>query len=80
MSDKEKPDTTTPRTYRLDSLEALRRFHGRILNEVRSGKLDAVLGSKLSYMTNVHAGLVKDSDLELRLAALEAKLKEDRDG
>lgn len=74
MSSNGNTDQTTPRNFRLDSLDALRRFHGRILNEVRNGQLDAVLGSKLSYMVNIHAGLLKDGDLETRLTELEQRL------
>ncbi len=63
---------------RLKTLIDLRRYVGSIINrleENNGGDLTPELGGRLGYLSNILAGIIKDSDLEARLRAVEEKLK-----
>jgi hypothetical protein len=61
-----------PRKRRLKSLDDLRRFLADVLNRLEAGKLDDAAAKTRAYVVNILSAVVKDSDIEARLAALEA--------
>lgn len=64
-----------PRKRRLKSLDDLRRFLADVLNRLEAGKLDDAAAKTRAYVVNILSAVVKDSDIEARLAALEAQAK-----
>lgn len=72
-------DTPTPRVpakRRLKSASDLRLFLGDVLNRVNRNELDPATGRTLAYIGQVLAGIISASDIETRLAALEAQAQE----
>lgn len=61
---------------RFGTLSDLRRYLGQVLNQLDSGELTEVQAKARGYLIGVLAGIIKDSDLESRLAALEAAVGE----
>ena len=55
---------------RFRTLQDCRRYLGNLLNRIEAGEL-AATASVRGYLTNILAGLIKDSDLERRIEALE---------
>lgn len=60
---------------RLRSLEDARRFLAVIINDVHMDSIDPTKGSKLAYMIQILGRLIEGGDLEKRVLALEAALK-----
>lgn len=56
---------------RLKSLDDLRRYLAWTLNQLESGEIDDARAKTAAYCTNIMAGIIRDSDLEARIAALE---------
>lgn len=63
-----------PPVARLKSLEDVRRYLARLINELRRGEVDPAIAGKVGFLCNVLISIIKDGDLEGRLAAIEAKL------
>lgn len=70
-------DTPTPRRPRLRTLDDLKRYTANLIHETREGKVDPGLSSKLGYLIGLLTGLIKDGDLETRLAELEQRLQKE---
>jgi hypothetical protein len=62
----------------LKSLSDLRRFVGKIANELYSDEIDVNKAKALGYLTNVLKDIITDEDLEQRLEAMERVLKMQR--
>ena len=60
----------------LKTLSDLRRFVGKIANELYRDEIDTDRARALAYLSNVLKDIIKDSDLEVRLRSLEEKMKE----
>jgi len=60
---------------RLKTLCDIRRYLAGLINRVEAGELDPNVMSKLTYTSNVLAGIVRDSDLEQRIKQLEEQVK-----
>ncbi len=67
-----------PRKRRLKSLDDLRRFLADVLNRLEAGKLDDAAAKTRAYVVNILSAVVKDSDIEARLAALEAAQQKEK--
>jgi hypothetical protein len=61
---------------RLKTLADIRRFLAWTLNQLEAGKIDESRAKTVAYCLNILSGVVKDSDLETRLATLERQMKE----
>ncbi len=59
---------------RLKTIADARRYLARLVNETRAGKVDPQLAGKLGYLVNILIGCIKDTDIEERLAKLEAEV------
>ena len=55
----------------LTKMQHVRGELSRLYREVRTGKLDAGTATKLTYMLQVLAKIIQESDIETRLSALE---------
>jgi len=62
----------------LKSLSDLRRFVGKIANELYRDEIDVNKAKALGYLTNVLKDIITDEDLEQRLEAMERVLKMQR--
>lgn len=60
---------------RLKTLADLRRYLANALNKFENGEIVESHLKAVAYVSNVMAGIIKDSDLEARVAALEAQSK-----
>ena len=54
----------------------LRRSLGGVLNLLDSGELTEVAAKSRAYICGILAGIIKDSDIEARLTALEKSMQE----
>jgi hypothetical protein len=64
--------TPRPRRIRLETVRDVRReLHG-LYREARSGKLDPSVATRLAYLLQISARLFEVSELERRVALLEA--------
>jgi len=70
-----KPPVGVPKA-RLKTADDLRRYVARLINEARRGEVDPMLAGRLGYLCNILLGIIRDSDLETRLAALESAMEE----
>lgn len=61
---------------RLKTLADIRRYLAGLINRVEAGEVDPSVMSKLAYVSNVLAGIIKDSDIEARIERLEQELKQ----
>lgn len=59
---------------RLKSLNDIRQFLSAIINELYQERIDENRAKSFGYLCNILSGIVKDSDIESRLEALEEKL------
>lgn len=57
----------------LKTLRDVRREMSRVYGECRRGTLDVADGSKLTYMLSQVGRVIADHELEVRIAALEAR-------
>ncbi len=64
---------------RLNSLRDVRRFMARIINQLHRNEIDESKGRTLAYMSSILKDVLKESDIEERVAALEALRKEKED-
>jgi hypothetical protein len=62
-----------PRVGRLKTLEDVRAEMGKVYRAARRGELDVSTAGKLGYLLSQLAALVKDTDIEKRIAALEKR-------
>lgn len=62
--------------YRLKTLDDIRRFLARVINLVDADKMDSTKGRALGYLCNTAATVIKDSEIESRIAALETRLND----
>jgi len=60
---------------RLKSLEDLRRWLADAGNRLESGNIDVTHARTVAYLCSVMSGIIKDSDLEARLEALEKSME-----
>lgn len=61
---------------RFGTLSDLRRYLGTVLNQLDSGELTEVQAKARAYIIGILSSIIKDSDLESRLAALEQTVQE----
>lgn len=59
---------------RLESVRDCRREMARLYRAAREGRLDASIATKLGFLLDKLVGMIRDDDLEARLARLEAQL------
>ncbi len=59
---------------RLNNPRQIRRFLGRILNEIYEGTMSEQRGKALAYVSQVLLRAIETDDIENRLSALESKL------
>lgn len=67
------PPEPTPRRIKLTTVRGVRREMASVYTDCRQGRMDAVVGSKLTYMLTAVAKVLETSDLEKRIAVLEAR-------
>jgi hypothetical protein len=67
------------RGIRLKSLPDIRRFAARVANMLYKDEMDEGKARALAYLCNTMKDIIKDSDVEERVAALEALRKEQED-
>ncbi len=67
------PDPTPQKRLKLTTVRGVRREMAAVYTDCRQGRMDAVIGSKLTYMLTSIAKVLETSDLEQRIAALEGK-------
>ena len=60
---------------RLKTLSDIRRYLAGLINRVEAGEVDPSVMSKLAYVSNVLAGIIKDSDIEKRIEQLERQVE-----
>lgn len=65
------PARPSPR-LRLSTIRDCRRELARVYAEVRAGTLEPQTGTRLCYLLTAMVGMIRDSELEQRIAALEA--------
>lgn len=61
---------------RLKSTLDVRRFLASVLTRMESGEIEAGLGSRLAYVSNVLLKALELSAIERRIESLEAQLRE----
>jgi len=64
---------------RLKSLQDIRRFLAQITNQLENGEIEESKARCLGYLCSIMQSIIKDSDLELRIEALERTLKLQKD-
>ena len=64
------------RGVRLKTLADIRRFMAKIINQLHRNEIDESRGRTLAYMSSILKDVLKESDIEERVAALEALRKE----
>lgn len=62
---------TKVRKIRLKSLVDIRRFIASVINDIRQGRMDHAEGKTYGYLASILQSIVKDSELEQRIEALE---------
>jgi hypothetical protein len=63
------------RHYRLKTLDDLRRYLARLINETRAGDIAPQLAGKLGFLLNVLKGVITEAELESRVSELERLIK-----
>ncbi|MBU0992253.1 MAG: hypothetical protein KJ737_07135 [Proteobacteria bacterium] len=66
---------TPPRSIRLKTLADLRRFLARVVNQLHGGQIEEGTARTFAYILSIMKEIIKDSDLEQRLEAVERALK-----
>ena len=64
------------RKRRLKSLGDIRKYLAYVLNEYENGQADETKVKTVAYCCNILSGVIKDSEIESRLAALEQQMQE----
>jgi len=64
---------------RLKSLADIRKFLAHILNEYENGQADETKVKTVAYACNILSSIIRDSELENRIEALERTLKLQKD-
>jgi hypothetical protein len=64
-----------PYRKRLKTLEDVRIYLARLINEARMGEVEPSLAGKLGFLLNILRGVIVDSDLEARVGKLEKELE-----
>lgn len=64
-----------PRRYRLKTLEDLRRYLARLVNETEAGTIDPAISGRLGYLCNILKSVISEAELEQRVAELERFLR-----
>ena len=64
------------RKRRLKSLGDIRKYLSHVLNEYENGQADETKVKTISYACNILSGIIKDSEIEARLTALEQQISE----
>lgn len=72
------PETPPSRVTRLKTLDDVRVELGRIYREARTKKLPLDQAKGLAYLLQVMSALMKDTELERRIVALEGDAREHR--
>ncbi|MGA7878384.1 MAG: hypothetical protein WCA08_22180 [Desulfoferrobacter sp.] len=65
-----------PRKYRLKTLDDLRRYLARLINETEAGTIDPSVSGRLGYLCNILKSVISEAELEGRVAELERLIKE----
>ncbi|WP_321419347.1 hypothetical protein [uncultured Desulfobacter sp.] len=60
----------------LKTLADLRRFVGRVANELYRDEIDTDKARALAYLSNVLKGIIESGDLEQRISRLERQAEE----
>ena len=60
---------------RLKSIEDCRRYLSGLVNSAESGQVEPQMAGKLAYITNILISCIKDSELEVRIEALESRIR-----
>jgi len=68
-------ETKKPYRKRLKTIEDVRVYLARLINETRRGEVDHVVAGKLGFLLNILRGVIVDSDLEARVTRLEEGLE-----
>ena len=76
MGCKKEVQKPKPAKRRLKSLSDARRFLADLINALNRDEIDSSKGSKLAYMISILGRLIEGGDLEKRVLALEAALKD----
>lgn len=63
---------------RLKSLVEVRRFLAKVLNGLDAGEIDESKARTLGYLCSILKDVIRDSDLEQRIAKLEQGVKNDK--
>ena len=64
----------------LKNLDDCRRFLARVINELRSGKLEESRGRAIIYGIATLQSVIKDNDLEQRMGQMEKRLEDKTNG
>lgn len=77
MTDKkEKGLGGVPPKRRLKSADDCRRFLADLINRLNRGEVDSTTAGRLGYLTSTLVGVLKETETEARLSALEQAAKE----
>lgn len=61
---------------RFGTITDIRRYLGQVLNQLDSGELTEMQAKTRAYICGILATIIRDSDLEVRLTALEQSVRE----
>lgn len=70
------PRATPPARFRLSTVRDLRREMGKVYAEARNGSLPTAEAARLTWMLQTLVAVIRDSELEQRIIALENSTKE----
>ena len=65
-----------PSKRRLQSADDVRKFLADLVNRLNRNEIDVARAGRLGYLASILVGVLRDSDLETRIRALEARLAE----
>nr|WP_320193587.1 hypothetical protein [uncultured Desulfobacter sp.] len=65
---------------RLNSLRDVRRFMAKIINQLHRSEIEESRGRTLAYMSSILKDVLKESDIEERIAQLEKQAEEQSNG
>jgi hypothetical protein len=61
---------------RLKTMSDLRRYLALLINKVEDGEVSPALAAKVGYLVNILRATIQEEDIEMRVAALERRVKE----